>query len=769
MISSSARARLLPLVMLSTLIGCSTMPLTAPVGIAPGQAYATARSIPEPAARDMAVGYSAAAPTSVAAPAGTVDSSTEAPLPAAAETLVRGHDRLYAPPGPRPPVHLSDNRISLNFDQAPVTEVVHAVIGDLLGLPYVIHQPVAGTVTIQTHNPLPQDQILAVFESLLQGNGLAIVRDASGIHHVGKPDALRGIAPVFGNVGQLPAGHKMVVVPLRYIGAAAMAEIIEALAGPEALLRVDGTRNLVVLAGTGPQLEGWLEIVNSFDVDILSGMSVGLFPLQHMPVADMHAALDAVFAGVDGDAAVGKAAAAEDGRTAVRGLIRLMPIEQMNALLVVTPRAHYLDQVRDWVVRFDRAGNNGIEAQLYVYPVQNGAAEHLAHLLNAVFGGELSQQAQTTSQRPVAPGLAQVALGDGVGVAEDSVSPLQGVPGRGQRDRAGNTDVAQVTIGANIRVVADVRNNALLIHAPPGSYGKIEAALRRLDVAPNQVLIEASILEVSLNDELKYGLQWAFSGGIGGRGHSGTGVLGNNPVSGQIRPGGQPGFSYTITNSIGDIRAVLNALADKSLVNVISSPSVLVQDNHTATIQVGDQQPVRSARAVTDGGTSIENIEFKDTGVMLSVTPSVNAGGLVSMLIDQSVTDVGPQDEATGQRSFLQRHISSKVAVRSGETVVLGGLIRDNTTRGRQGVPGLQDMPVLGTLFSTTTRNASRTELLVMITPRVVRTESELRQAGDELRRRMRSLERLPERIGTSHPSLSVEKALPIPVGTEAQ
>ena len=187
---------------------------------------------------------------------------------------------------------------------------------------------------------------------------------------------------------------------------------------------------------------------------------------------------------------------------------------------------------------------------------------------------------------------------------------------------------------------------------------------------------------------------------------------------------------------------MLNALADKQLLKVISSPSVMVLDNQTAEIKVGDQQPVRNARTVTDGGTTTDSISFKDTGVVLKVTPSVNAGNTILMEIDQSVTDVGQVDAATGQRAFLQRQITSKVAVPSGDTVVLGGLIRDNASRGRQGVPLLADLPVVGALFGTTTINADRTELLVMITPRVVRTERDLNELTEEIQTRMQSVSR---------------------------
>jgi general secretion pathway protein D len=321
--------------------------------------------------------------------------------------------------------------------------------------------------------------------------------------------------------------------------------------------------------------------------------------------------------------------------------------------------------------------------------------------------------------------------------------PALRLPATGSTNPDKAAQVTQLSLGTQVRVVADEHNNALLIHAPRREYRSIESALRRLDVAPTQVLIEASIVEITLNDELKYGLQWYFNNSIGG-GRTGGGLL-NGRESGDIGPE-QPGFSYTITNSAGMVRAVLNALATKSLVNVISTPSIMVQDNHTATIHVGDQQPVRSSETVTDGGRTTTSIQYKDTGVMLSVTPSANAGGMIGLDVHQSVTDVGQVDVATSQRSFLQRQLSSRVAVRSGETVVLGGLIRDNQTRGRQGVPVLHDLPLLGNLFGATTVNTDRTELLVMITPRVLQREADHRGVLAEMRSRMHGLRGLLER-----------------------
>lgn len=209
--------------------------------------------------------------------------------------------------------------------------------------------------------------------------------------------------------------------------------------------------------------------------------------------------------------------------------------------------------------------------------------------------------------------------------------------------------------------------------------------------------------------------------------------------SGSIGPQ-QPGFSYTILNKAGAVRATLNALAANSQLRVLSNPSVLVLDNHSATILVGKQQPIKQSTTVTTGNLVTESIVYKDTGVMLSVTPSVNAGGLVTLDINQQVTDVGDVDAATGQRSFLTRQIQSRVAVRSGDPIVLGGVMSENQSTGNSGVPGLRDVPVLGALFSTDTTTSARTELLVVLTPRALEDDDALRAASAEMRDRMRTM-----------------------------
>jgi general secretion pathway protein D len=691
--------------------------------------------------------------------------------------LIRGNDKtIAAPPATKP---VAGPAASLKFENAPLADVVHVILREIVKVDHIIHPPLNGAVTLSTQNNVSADQALLLLEAALQANGYQMVVDNRGLYHVGKPESLRAISPAVRQVtsAPLPPGHGAIVVPLKFIGAGEMASILRTMAPEGAVVRVDTVRNLIVMVGSRTQAEGWLDLVNTFDVDLLKGMSVGVFPLKHVTTREVEAALrllnvasggtpgaasggasgaaprPGVAAAANNAAATGRVgattaagAALVGGESALPsnfplyGALRVLPIERLNSILIVTPRAAYLDQAREWIEKLDQPGNSGSEPQLFVYRVQNGAARHLADVLNGLFGAVGSTVQGSNSG--VVPGLQQTSAGANrqAGAAGFGGGTTAGTTlgaGAGQSTVQG-TGVTSVSLPSGLRIIGDELNNSVLVYGTPREYQQIEATLKRLDISPTQVLIEASIIEVSLTDDLKYGVQWLFDEQKGSG--TGTGVL--STVAGGVLGGTPSGFSYTLRNSAGGVRAVLNALAEKSLVKVISSPSLMVLDNHTASIAVGNQQPIRSSETVTTGGNVTTAIQYKDTGVSLSVTPSVNAGNMVTMLLNQAVTDVGAVDTATGQRSFLQRQIGSKVAVRAGETLVLGGLIRDNSTTGNAGLPGLKDIPLFGGLFGQQTSNGSRTELLVVITPQVVRTTDDLREVSADLRDRMRSLPR---------------------------
>ncbi|MCX7662630.1 MAG: type II secretion system secretin GspD [Tepidimonas fonticaldi] len=768
--------RLTALFMALVMAGCATAPrdavtvTTRPVDAA-GPADAAPAGAESPSATPQATGTPAAAPSAAPTAAPTAASTKRQPT----TQVFPGTDRVVkADVAPRPDAVLArGDLVSLNFEGAPIGQLAQALLGDLLQLNYTVDAGGDIPISLRTHQPIPRPQVLDVLDAALLPHDLAVVRDPAGVYHVTKRSTTPGARPVVGaaRLRELP-GAGIVIAPLNHIGAAEMAKILAPVAPREALVHVDTLRNLLVLQGSKAQLTGWLELVDAFDVDFLSGMSLGVFVLEYANVNEVRDAMQLLLgsdraaeivgqAGGDGASSGGIPAAATaaaggaagGGRSGavnpLAGLVRVLPIERLNALVVVTPRQHILAQVETWIRRLDRP-TEAHESALFVYPVQHGSAVDLADMLNGLFGADGARGAG------VAGGNAPTQLARGTGTAAGtttsttaprsgtggttsgaSAAPSLALPATAGSGNATGPLTATARLEGNIRVVADEKRNALLIRAPRPEYRRIEQALRELDKAPSQVLIEASIVEVSLTGNLQYGVEWFLQNSLS-RDREGQALL-NLRQSGAIGPR-QPGFSYTILNRAGAIRATLNALADNSMLRVLSNPSVLVQDNHNATIQIGRQQPIKTATTVATNNLVTESISYKDTGVMLSVTPSVNAGGTVTMDIVQQVTDVGEIDAATGQRNFLTRQIQSRVAVRSGETVVLGGLIRDNETNGSSGLPGLSQIPVLGALFGTQTKQRDRTELLVLLTPRALDDDDALRAASIELRERMRSL-----------------------------
>jgi general secretion pathway protein D len=724
--------------------------------------------------------------------------------------LLEGTGKLLA--DAKPSKALKDAQVKLSFEDAPLAQVVRTVLGDILALDYVLHPPITGTVTLSTQQNVSGDNALYLLEAALQANGMGIARDARGTYHVGRLDALKGLGAAVRQASPtqpLAPGYGAIVVPLNYIGANEMAAILRPMVPGDAILRVDNVRNMLVMAGSRAQAEGWLEMVRTFDVNVLEGMSVGVFPLKYVSIQEVSAALQlmsgggAPGAGAPGTGVAPAATTARPGGAATAapgasmaslgegnplfGALRIIPIERLNSILVITPRASYLEEARRWIAKLDQAGTGGAQPQLNIYKVQNGNARHLASVLSGIFGGSAGG---VSTNSGVAPGLgtSTTSMGGGsfgsgglgsssfgsggfggsglssggfgggsFGSAGFGGSSLGGA-GRGfgqagstgQMGGVAGAGVAATSLGS-VRVMADELNNSVLVWGTPAEYERIEAALKKLDLPPTQVLIEASIVEVTLNDTLRYGLQWAFSGDVGNKGYSGTGsVLGTSDTpgsSGFADTGGLAatlgsGFNYTVKNSLGNIKAVLTALSGKTNVKVVASPTVMVLDNHTAGIMVGTQQPYSAGSTTSTTTGTTFNIQYKDTGVILQVTPSVNSGNIVTMNVDQTVSALGGNVTVgnSSNPSFSQRQISSRVAVRSGESIVMGGLIQERSTNARSGIPILHDLPVVGNLFGQTSNVGDRTELLVVITPRVVRTDIDVRVVSDDLREQMRSL-----------------------------
>ncbi|MCU7813910.1 MAG: type II secretion system secretin GspD [Candidatus Thiodiazotropha sp. (ex Rostrolucina anterorostrata)] len=623
--------------------------------------------------------------------------------------------------------------ITLNFERADLREVIQTILGELLKESYILDPAVKGTVTIQTGKPLSQNDLLATLETLLQMNGAAMVQ-VDGVYRILPISAaIQGIkTPQLANARvPLPSGYALQIVPLDYLAASEMAEILKPLAPRGGIIRVDAARNLLVLAGTGREMETLLDTIDLFDVDWIKGLSVGFFPLKYAKSSTVIKELQSIIGATD--------------TNPLQGMFRVVPVDEANGVLVVTPQRRYLDIIAEWIPRLDRIDTqkSGIAQQLYVYRVQNGDAADLAELLKQLFSSGTAESTSTSAR--VAPGRNAVRQ-----TTSDEKQKLStSTPGIARLVLPGAGNAVD---GGEFRVVADKAHNSLVIMSTPAQYANMLEALEKLDVRQLQVMVEATVIEVALQDELKYGLQWAFNTSVGGDGYTGKGSLNSSNSASWSSSTGNfnlsevvPGFNFSVLRSIDDVRAVLSALAEDSLIRVLSSPSVMVLDNETASIQVGDAVPiVNQQRQSTDDASApiINTISYRDTGVMLEVTPRVNPGGLVTLEVSQEVSDVSTVAASTTASSptISTRKIKSTVAVQNGEALILGGLITDRDKDGSSGLPFLSDLPLIGWLFGQESKFSKRTELVVVLVPSVVSNSSDNRNVVESFRKKLEGL-----------------------------
>jgi general secretion pathway protein D len=626
---------------------------------------------------------------------------------------------------------------SLNFDEADLGEVSKVILSDILGQNYVLSPKVAGKVTLQTTEPLTKEELLPALEMVLRMNNAALVKEGRIYHIEPATDAVfsSGVGQVEGK-----AGYQSRVIPIRYVAAADLLEVIKPLLEEKTSISVDAGKNSLVVSGSSAELERIMDLVATFDIDVLRGRSFGLFPLAHVAPDDVIKELEAVF-----DLKAG------DGEGS-NGFFRFLPIERLNAVLAITQQQAYLRDIENWVLRLDRA-TSAHGGGVNVYKVQHMDAVELADILNSIFTGA----SMPSKQAKVAPGETAATI--------TNKSSKEKTSSRKDRTTAtGKTgDAAVSDVGENVRIIADEVNNSIVTVSTPQEYEVIYKVITQLDVLPLQVLVDAQIVSVSLTDDLQYGIRWyiehQYAGGTGaalGRGRvSDSAGIGGLSFRDAALAAATGGFGYAFASNSGDIKAILTAEANKNKVDVISTPSLMVLNNQEASIQVGDEIPLRTSQSTsvtnvtpggilpgsdtqTSGGLVTSGIQQRKTGVKLKVKPRVNANGMVIMEIEQSVERPVQTDSSDIDSPTIQtREITSSVAVLSGETIVLGGLIDRNQSKSRGGIPFLHELPLIGPLFGSTFNNDIRTELVVLITPRVVQSKQDARLIANEFKRKL--------------------------------
>lgn len=641
--------------------------------------------------------------------------------------VVPGTGKLVGAAPVNPPVANSTADITFNFANVAIAEVVHAVLGDLLGLNYALSPKVEGNVTIRTSQPLTRAAALPALEEVLRLSGVAIVKVGNVYQVVPVAEAPRtATAPTISAKPEMRnRGYGVMVVPLRFIAASQMEKVLSSIAPEGSVLYVDTTRNLLLLGGAPDRLASLTDTIAIFDIDVMRGMSFALIPLDHADAKAVNGDLEKIF---------------DINKEHPEGSVRFLPILRLNAILVISSSMENITHAREWIARLDQGDETG--QRLYVYYLQNGRAKDVASVLGKLFSsdsrgapkgdvapGYVPGEIESSNQPPTVPpvgltGPEPAPPGDLSMAAPAKSSPTEAAPSGGE-----SATVVQFTGQNAVRIVADPSINALVIYATSSDYQTILSALRKIDIAPLQVMIEATIAEVTLTGDFQYGLEWFFN--------SVDINLTNIAATATVST-----FSYLGTAQ--DFHVTLNALAHQTDVRIVSSPQLMVLDNQTARIQVGDQVPVLSQQAVstvTAGAPVVNSVQYIDSGVILEVKPHVNNGGQVMLNITQQVSQpIQTTSSSIDSPTIQQRLITSSVAVQSGQTVALGGLISDRGAKTGRGIPGFSRIPVIGPFFGVKGKESARTELLVLLTPRVIHDTQEAAEVSYELGSRMRSL-----------------------------
>jgi general secretion pathway protein D len=705
--------------------------------------------------------------------------------------------------------------VTFNFENQPVQAVVKAILGDLLKENYTIVPGVEGNISFSTSQPVDQAQALPILETLLSWTHNALVKRAGGYVVMPEKDAVSGnLVPSLGAAA--PAGGLQArLFPLRYISATEMQKLIKPFVRKDAVLLVDPSRNLIVLSGTPQELADDERMVRTFDVDWLRGTSVGVFNLQYARVGELMPKLDSLFG--------------EHGSTPLAGMLRFIPIERTNALVVISTQPDYLHEVGEWISKIDAGGGN--QPQLFVYDVRNLKASDLAKYLAQIYTNGAGSGGDNGGQ--VGPGLSSGTLGSadnmnaasmgstagsfgntGTGAGSFGSGGLNsgsngGLGSSGEsRDGSGSSSGVSSGIGGSmttgtssafgsnqgggeaggqqyassdgsVRISSVDSNNQLLVRARPSQWEEIKHAIDKLDNVPLQVQIETRILEVKLTGQFQFGVQWYLKGLVGSTvDNNGNFIPGSTTASqyGALGKGG-PGFNgepffYSFLNH--NMQVAVRAMETSGNTKTLSAPSMVVMNNQVGSIQVGDRIPINQTSVSTGigSGSTYNSVDYLNTGVILNVRPRINPGGLVYMDVSQQVSQRdSSQPLVNGNPSISQRQLSTQVAVQSGQTVLLGGLIQQDEGVTNTGIPGLNRIPLIGRLFGSTNRNRDRTELIVLITPRIIRNSQEAKQVTDEYQEKFESLAPLRHAADGSAaaPSATGTAATPAPPGWPQQ
>lgn len=677
----------------------------------------------------------------------------------------------------RPQPVANGNGFDLNFENTPVGTVAKVVLGDILRVGYTIDPRVQGTVSLVSVRPVPKSDIVFVLENALRLSGVVLLRDTTGYRLTPLGDAVGGgrVDTVSGNP---EPGFGVSVVPLQYVSAQTLLKLMDSFATKAGAVRADTTRNLILVQGTGAERRTAVDTVLSFDVDWMRGQSVGIFPISSGSPAPIIAEMEKI---VD---------SGENGLT--QNVIKFLPIARLNAVLVVTKKPEMLRTAATWIKRLDR--NDTARTTVHVYRVKFGDARQISRVLTDMFlGGGSSSSLTDSADSQIAPGSGLAAsssaadrlslngnMGSNGGggfasrgnMGSNGTQGLGGAGGLGAQPAGANPNAGGAPLDSggrssgngqpmmqDVRITPDTVNNTLLIYADQANYRIIESTLVQIDQPQLQVAIDATIAEVTLNNTLSYGVQaYLTSRNVGLNPNTGS-ILNTqaltapatvtDPTTGAATVAGSltnafinrafPGFNFLI-GSETQPSLILDALHAVTSVKVLSNPSLVVINNQVATLQVGDVVPVStgSATVLTTNNTVVNTIDYRNTGIILRVSPRISVNGNVRLDVEQEISNVPAASANSLTPTVSERRVKSQISVANGQTVLLAGLISEQQNGTRSALPVFDQIPGLGDAFGHQSNTTQRTELIIFIRPQIIRDGTDAHVVAEELRSKLR-------------------------------
>lgn len=668
-------------------------------------------------------------------------------------------------PEARPRPTASGSGFDLNFENTPVATVAKVVLGDILGTGYTIDPRVQGTVSLVSVKPVPKSDIPFVLENALRLSGVVLVRDTAGYRLTPLGDAV-GAGRVDGVAANPEPGYGVSVVPLQYVSAPTLLKLMDSFATKPGMVRADATRNILLIQGSGAERRTAVDTALSFDVDWMRGQSVGIYPISSSSPEPIIAELEKI---VD---------SGENGLS--QNVIKFQPVSRLNAIMVVSRKPALLQTAATWIKRLDRSDT--ARTSVHVYRVKYGDAKQIGKVLSDMFIGGSSSGSLDSSDSQIAPGSGTSASSstDRLSMNQNSQSSPGGFGARGGAQAGGGSGfgsgfgASPATVPAaaaantgtdttrssgsgtpmmqGVRITTDVVNNTLLIYADQANYRIIEATLRQVDQPQLQVAIDATIAEVTLTNELSYGVQFYLrnkNGSLLNTQATAAPATTTDAATGVATVAGSltnayinqafPGFNFLV-GSATQPNVILDALHTVTSVKVLSNPSLVVVNNQKATLQVGDVVPVStgSATVLTTSNTVVNTIDYRNTGIILNVSPRISVNGTVRLDVEQEISNVSTATAASLTPTVSERKVKSSISVANGQTVLLAGLISEQQNGNRSGIPGLDQIAGLGDAFGHQDKKTTRTELIIFIRPQIIRDGTDAHSVAEELRSKLR-------------------------------